>query len=35
MHYIVSYSGGASSWAAGRLTRDHIDEWGGCGCAID
>ena len=24
MHYIVSYSGGAASWAAGKLTRDHV-----------
>ena len=26
MHYIVSYSGGAASWAAARLTRDRIME---------
>ena len=24
MHYIVSYSGGASSWAAARLTKDRL-----------
>lgn len=28
MHFIVSYSGGASSWAAARVTRDRVMEDG-------
>ena len=30
MHFIVSYSGGASSWAAAKIVKDRIMQEGDC-----